>query len=196
MTGNLSDSTDNVENHSQLTWTSPLLIAGVYLPLLTFTALAIAVWQSGEGFWWDVPILKFLHATAQPGLDRFAGTLTQAGSWRGILPISIIVGLVLLYRRRWRSLSYWSITLLGSAGLNWTIKRLFHRGRPHLWDPFAPELDFAFPSGHAMLSMGLVAALVMLVWNSRWCWWTLVAGSLLVGSVGWTRLYLGVHYWR
>ncbi|MEH1832919.1 MAG: phosphatase PAP2 family protein [Nostoc sp.] len=31
-------------------------------------------------------------------------------------------------------------------------------------------------------------------WNSRWRWFVLSIGTLFVLIIGWTRLYLGVHY--
>jgi undecaprenyl-diphosphatase len=85
-------------------------------------------------------------------------------------------------------------TVLGAIIINRTAKALLHRVRPHLWDSVAPELDYAFPSGHAMSSMSLVAALVILTWGSPWGWPILIIGSLFVVGIGWTRLYLGVHF--
>jgi membrane-associated phospholipid phosphatase len=32
------------------------------------------------------------------------------------------------------------------------------------------------------------------MWNTRWRWIVLGFGSLFVVIIGWTRLYLGVHY--
>jgi undecaprenyl-diphosphatase len=85
-------------------------------------------------------------------------------------------------------------TLLGSIVINRTAKLLLHRVRPHLWESLSPEFDFAFPSGHAMSSMTLVAALVILTWGTRWRWLVLSFGGLFVLAIGWTRLYLGVHF--
>jgi undecaprenyl-diphosphatase len=69
-----------------------------------------------------------------------------------------------------------------------------HRVRPHLWISKAPELDYAFPSGHAMTSMTLVAILVILTWYHPWRWLVITIGSLYLLSIAWTRLYLGVHF--
>lgn len=121
-------------------------------------------------------------------------TLTKFGSPLAVLPIATAIGLVLLLQQRWRSLVYLLTTVLGSAIINYTAKVLLHRVRPHLWDSLSPELDYAFPSGHAMSSMALVAALVILAWGSSWWWLVLIVGSLFVLAVGWTRLYLGVHF--
>ncbi|MCA1992047.1 MAG: phosphatase PAP2 family protein [Coleofasciculus sp. S288] len=171
-----------------------LLLLGVYLPFQGFGELAEEVWENEGGFPWDVPILLAIHLTASPQLDAFAVTLTKFGVFWGVFPIAIVVGLMLLLRSQWRSLTYLVVTLLGSIVINRTAKVLLHRVRPHLWESPTPELDFGFPSGHAMSSMTLVAVLVILTWGSRWCWMILVFGSVFVVAIGWTRLYLGVHY--
>jgi undecaprenyl-diphosphatase len=171
-----------------------LLLIGVYLPLQVFGELAEEVWENEGGFPWDVPILLAIHTTAEPRLDVFASTLTKFGVFWGVFPVAAMISLVLLLRRRWRSLAYLLPTLLGSIVINRTAKVLLHRVRPHLWSSPAPELDYGFPSGHAMSSMTLVAALVILTWGSRWLWPVLIFGGLFVLAIGWTRLYLGVHY--
>ena len=176
-------------------WRSLLvLLIGVYVPLQVFGELAEEVWENEGGFPWDVPILLIIHTTTQPRLDVFATTVTKFGVFWGVFPVATVISLVLLSRQQWRSLVYLSTTLLGSIVINRTAKVVLHRVRPHLWASPAPELDYGFPSGHAMSSMTLVAALVILTWGTRWCWFVLIFGSLCVLAIGWTRLYLGVHY--
>lgn len=171
-----------------------LLLIGVFFPLQVFGELAEDVWENEGGFPWDVSILLAIHSTANPQLDIFASSLTKLGVYWGVFPVAIAIGLALLVRRRWRKLVYFLITLGGSIIINRTAKILLHRVRPHLWPSPAPEFDYGFPSGHAMASMTLVAALVILTWRSRWRWLVLTIGSLFVLAIAWTRLYLGVHY--
>ncbi|MBW4592373.1 MAG: phosphatase PAP2 family protein [Brasilonema angustatum HA4187-MV1] len=171
-----------------------VLLIGVYLPLQIFGLLAVEIWKNQGGFPWDVPILVAVHSTAQAQLDVFAVTLTQFGRIRIILPTVCVIALVLLIQKRWRSLTYLLTTEIGSGIINRTAKEFMHRVRPDLWDSLAPESSFSFPSGHSMTSMTLVAALVILTWGSVWCWLVLIAGSLFVLGIGWTRLYLGVHF--
>lgn len=171
-----------------------LLLVGVFLPLQVFGELAEDVWEHQGGFPWDVPILLAIHSTAQPQLDTVASLLTKLGVFWGVFPIAILAGFVLLLQRRWHSLGYFVTTLAGSILINRTVKVLLHRVRPHLWESPAPELDYGFPSGHAMSSMTLVAAFVVLTWGTRWRWFVLVSGGVFVLAIGWTRLYLGVHY--
>ncbi|BAY48102.1 phosphoesterase [Scytonema sp. HK-05] len=171
-----------------------LLLLGVFLPLLVFGELAEDVWENEGGFPWDVPILLAVHSTANPQLDVVVTMLTKLGVFWGVFPIATVTALVLFNRRRWRSLTYLIVTLLGSIIINRTAKVLLHRVRPHLWESPAPEFDYGFPSGHAMSSMTFVAVLVILTWGSRWRWLVLIVGTIFVLVIGWTRLYLGVHY--
>lgn len=176
-------------------WRSLLvLLIGVFLPLQVFGELAEDVWEHEGGFPWDVPILLAIHSTAQPRLDVFAAILTKFGVFWGVFPVAIAIALVLLLKRRWRSLAYLLTTLIGSIIINRTAKGLLHRVRPHLWESPSPEFDYGFPSGHAMSSMTLVAVLVILTWKTRWRIPVLLVGSLFVLAIAWTRLYLGVHY--
>jgi membrane-associated phospholipid phosphatase len=171
-----------------------LLLLGVFLPLQVFGELAEDVWENEGGFPWDVPLLLAVHSTANPQLDVVVTMLTKLGVFWGVFPIATVTALLLFNRRRWRSLTYLIVTLLGSIIINRTAKVLLHRVRPHLWESPAPEFDYGFPSGHAMSSMTFVAVLVILTWRSRWRWLVLIVGTIFVLVIGWTRLYLGVHY--
>ena len=170
-----------------------LLLLGVGLPLLVFGQLAIVVYQNG-GFTWDVAILEAIHSAKQPILDRIATTLTPFGVYRGVFPATIALSIGLFYQRKWRSLTYFLITLIGSMFLNRAAKVLFHRVRPDLWQSVVPEFDFSFPSGHAMASMSLAIALIVLTWGTRWIWITAFLSVGFAVSIAWTRLYLGVHF--
>lgn len=177
-------------------WTSLLvLLLGVYLPLLGFETLALRVGNYASGFPWDIAILLAIHKTANPYLDLFASTFTRLGVYWGVFPFAVVLGVILLRQRQWRSLAYLLITLLGSTAINLAAKGTMQRIRPHLWESLYPAASgFAFPSGHAMASMSLVAALVILTWGSRWQRWVLTVGGVFVVAIAWTRIYLGVHY--
>ncbi|MEM7771094.1 MAG: phosphatase PAP2 family protein [Cyanobacteria bacterium P01_A01_bin.37] len=170
-----------------------LLLLGVFFPLQIFGELADNVWEQ-EGFAWDKPILLNIYATASPRLDSFAIALTKLGVFWGVAPAAIVIGFILLRQRHWRSLIYFCITLAGSTFINVATKLFLGRPRPMLWESPAPELDYSFPSGHAMASMTLVAALVILLQGSRWQRPIAIVGGVFVLAIGWTRLYLGVHY--
>lgn len=176
-------------------WRSLLsLLIGVYLPLQIFALLALQIWQREGGLEWDVWLLNIIHATADHTVDQAAEALTVFGTVVGLAPFVMAIALVLLRQNRWRSLVYLLTTLLGSAIINRVAKTFWHRIRPSLWEAGYPlPHSFSFPSGHAMTSMVFVAVSIILI-ESRWRGIVLVLGGLYVLLIGWTRLYLGVHY--
>lgn len=172
------------------------VLIGVYFPLQIFGFLAIGIATNLEsGLPWDLPISMFVHRMARPELDIFASFFTQLGIYWGVAPAIVFLTLVLLWEKKWRSSLYLIITGLGAIWLNYLTKLTFHRPRPQLWELFYPlPSDFSFPSGHALSSMVLVVILVNLTWGASWYRWVLFLGGLFVVGIGWTRVYLGVHY--
>jgi membrane-associated phospholipid phosphatase len=170
-----------------------LLFLGVGLPLTAFGALARDVWTQG-GIGWDEPILRYVHRHATPGRDTAMEVVSAAGYAYGVVPMAFVVAAVLLALRQRGNALFWAVAVGGAGALNQGAKLFFHRTRPDLWLSPAPEHTYSFPSGHAMGSMALVAALAVLAWPTRWRWWALVGGSVFTLLVGFSRVYLGVHY--
>jgi undecaprenyl-diphosphatase len=167
---------------------------GIFLPFTGFILLASHVWNQGKGFVWDIPVLQGVHQTARPILDTIALAVTPLGIGWGTVPVLTILGAILVYQRNWRSLLYLLVTPVGSFLLNRTLKLYFHRERPHLWEVFSPDLSYAFPSGHTMASASCAIVLIVLAWHTRWRWVVFTLASLFVLTIGWTRIYLGMHY--
>jgi membrane-associated phospholipid phosphatase len=171
------------------------LILGVYIPLQIFAVLALKIWGLQGGLAWDVALLTVIHQSANNNLDHVAVWLTQLGSVRLVGPFVLTLLPFFIHQKRWRSLAYLAITLLGGCALNVAAKTLWRRARPNLWiENYPIPTDFSFPSGHAMTSSLLVATLVILTWKTRWSPLVIILGTVYVITIGWTRVYLGVHY--
>lgn len=159
----------------------------------TFGVLGWAVVRA-VGMPWDVQLLEFWHAHATPGLDVMAVLLTILGNTWPMVSFGLLVFMGLLVRRQGRAASVFFASVGGSMLLTQVIKPLVARSRPALWASIRPEHTFSFPSGHAMDTAALAAALVFLCWSSRRCGWVLLLAPLFSLAVGWARVYLGVHY--
>jgi undecaprenyl-diphosphatase len=86
-----------------------------------------------------------------------------------------------------------ALVLILSALINFHLKWLFHSPRPIEADPTLAMLPFrdpGFPSGAAQTS-ALLAGLLVYGWKSAWAWAIAIPYALLIGF---SRLYLGVHY--
>jgi membrane-associated phospholipid phosphatase/protein tyrosine phosphatase (PTP) superfamily phosphohydrolase (DUF442 family) len=170
-----------------------LLLLGLLLPLFCFGWLAENVWNR-DGLTCDVSILTAIHRHATPVRDVLMVWVTRAGGVKAVLALAVLTVVVLSRKAVWRHAAFLAGAVGGALLLDWFIKNAIHRIRPHLWLSPAPEFDFGFPSGHATGTMALVLALGMIAWRTRWRYTALFCGALYVGSVGFSRLYLGVHY--
>ncbi|MBS7455635.1 phosphatase PAP2 family protein [Coralloluteibacterium stylophorae] len=170
-----------------------VLFLAILVPLWGFAELAEEV-REGEAFDFDDPLLLWAQGLQTPGLDRFFVLVSLFGYAWGVVPLDVAIPLVQLALRRIRAFVFFTVSVLGSALLNMGAKAFYGRTRPSLWESIAPETTFSFPSGHAMGSMTLAAALVLLAWPTRWRWIALALGVVAVALVGFSRVYLGVHY--
>jgi membrane protein DedA with SNARE-associated domain/membrane-associated phospholipid phosphatase len=195
----------------QLRWLLRRLTPGQYLGLhLTLGLLAAAgcLWLFG-GVAEDVltgdPLVRFdralaayLHASATPPLTAFFLAVTALGSLEVIAPLGLLVAGFLGLRQRWLLLGAWLLGLTGSVVLDQLLKQLFARPRPVFEHPLVLETSYAFPSGHAMVSLvaygvlAYFAVLALRTWRARTA--VVLGTALLVLLIGFSRLYLGVHY--
>ena len=174
-------------------WRLMLVFVGLLLPLWGFAELADEI-REQDVIPFDEPILRFAHALAREGFDRFFVLMSQVGYLYGVVPFDIALVLVLALMRRFREATFAAFAFGGSAVLNMTVKHVFARERPALWASIAPETTFSFPSGHAMGSATLACVLILLAWRTRWRWPVLVVALAFTIAVGLSRIYLGVHY--
>lgn len=170
-----------------------LVLAGVVVPAVGLALLAEDVWTH-EGFAWDRPIQRWAHAHASSTLDAWMVAASRAGYGWGLVPLCALGLALLLARGRHRSAAFLGVSVLGAFALDLLGKIVFQRIRPDLWTSPAPESSYSFPSGHATFSAAVAAAVLLLAWRTRWRWVCAVAGALFALVVGYSRVYLGVHY--
>lgn len=166
---------------------------GALAPLTVFAALGEDI-ASGEPLRFDRSILEWLHAQATPALDQVMLFITNIGGEIGLTALIAVLLLGLSLLRRWRDAFFVFLAVGGSEAFNLMLKALFGRPRPSLWTSISPETSFSFPSGHATGSVALAAALLVLLWSTRWRVPALLIGALFGTLVSLSRLYLGVHY--
>ena len=102
------------------------------------------------------------------------------------------------------SLVYWcidaalglriGILMMLTSGLNGVLKLAFHTSRPYWVDSsikaYNAESSFGMPSGHSQNSASLWGLVAVKIQRK----WVVVAVSLTIFLIGFSRLYLGVHF--
>lgn len=174
-------------------WRLLLVFLGILLPLWGFAELAAEI-HAREALAFDEQILLGAQSIASMQLDRLFLLVSAAGYGFGAIPAAVVLVIALALNRRVHETVFAFFALGGSLLLNTLTKQLFARDRPSLWESIAPHYTYSFPSGHAMASATLGMVVVLLTWHTRWRWPVVVVALPFVLLVGYSRVYLGVHY--
>lgn len=151
----------------------------------------------------DRSILSLIQRIRTPEGTRVMVALTAMGDGVPLAAATVFWVIATLARRDRPSAALMVFAAGGAAALNLLLKPLFGRSRPP--NPLAtipgdgvPALGYAFPSGHAMLSLCIYgfAAYLALQGGPRSPARLTIATAhvLLILGIGFSRLYLGVHW--
>lgn len=177
---------------------SVVRLAGIAVAALSmwgFATIAEEVLQK-ETYAFDTSILLSLRKLHAPLLDRIMLGFTFLGEPNLLLAICVSLGIVLLARHHKSEAATIAIAGIGAVGLNILLKQLFARARPQLWEHAVNVRFYSFPSGHAMVSMVMYGVfgyfLAARFPKQKWLIYSLTI--VLIAVIGFSRLYLGVHW--
>lgn len=144
----------------------------------------------------DENILKYLNSHQNPAVFSFMKSVSFIGSSKFLVPALSIATIILLVIKKYKESLYIIMASLGSLGLNSLIKNLIRRTRPVEYF-LVEETSYSFPSGHAMIAASLSFTIAFLITrkkegNAKLFSYTLA--SIYTLLMGFSRLYLGVHY--
>ena len=136
-------------------------------------------WADG---WWSSSVL-----------DHVLPWLTYLGSHFAVI-LFIILSWIIIKQRK--VLRYLILLYAIQSAVIYSLKFLTQRQRPFLFLEMTSKLskgpgeilDPSFPSAHAAFS--LMMAILLSTWFPRYR----VIFFIIAGFIGWTRIYLGVHY--
>lgn len=145
----------------------------------------------------DIAVLEWLHTFTDPQLTELTIGITNLASLQFIVILTILLLIIFVIRGRFVNAVTLAILTAGSGGLIVLFKFAFHRPRPHIFTPLIVEKSFGFPSGHSMIAISFYGLLAYLLVRQRLKGLNiLVAATLiiLIGLIGLSRVYLGVHW--
>ncbi|MCW5852305.1 MAG: phosphatase PAP2 family protein [Anaerolineae bacterium] len=156
--------------------------------------MAEDVWGS-EVLTFDQHLLWLVRTVASDPLTLCMTVITALGDWTILVALAIAVGAWCWQNGTKGRILILGTTVLGAFGLNQVLQIFFYRFRPVDVD-YVAQLPI-LPSGHALLSLCVygIAAFFLLERRStgqRWLGAALVA--LVVLLIGFSRVYLGLHY--
>jgi membrane-associated phospholipid phosphatase len=189
--------------HSQKAYLS--LILGIVLGFIVGIVLAVLFYELFDALrdkelgYFDSLVSSFVHELRSPVLTDMMLFITDLGDRTGFMVVGFL--LLIFFYFRYRSLIFpmqTGLVLIVAGGLNRWLKSLIERQRPEA-NSLLEETSLSFPSGHAMGSIAFYGFLIYLTWrltpNSPLLRWMLsFLLLLLILLIGFSRVYLGVHY--
>lgn len=147
---------------------------------------------------WDYQVSVWIHDLRNPIATKFMLAITELGNVYGYLALILLITWYSHYKERgWRITIQIVVVLVSTALLNLLLKFLINRERPQGVEMFEAG-GLSFPSGHAMGSLAFYGFIIFLVWvhfqSNRLRWIMTSVLLCLILLIGFTRVYLGVHF--
>ncbi|MHB1769545.1 MAG: LssY C-terminal domain-containing protein [Minisyncoccota bacterium] len=172
-----------------------LITLGFLYVFFAFLGVVFAVTTAGSVAAADIRVENLLEYFRSPAVTKIFLWITVLGIWQTVVFIALIASAIFwLWQRKNYILYLW--LALGVDGLfSFLAKIAVHRPRPE--NAVYLEHSYSFPSGHAMVSVVLYGFLAYTLLRFQgWRRKVNVFFSCLVVilAIGFSRLYLGVHY--
>lgn len=145
----------------------------------------------------DERVFKLLSSHVSEKNNEIVLFFTFLGSHEFLIPANLVlIAYYLIRKHKWYSIKVPAIAI-SSLLLMFILKHLFNRPRPGI--PLLYEAKgLSFPSGHALMSVtfyGLLIYIVFKTFQNKGAKWTLIFLLIaLILIIGFTRIYLRVHY--
>lgn len=144
----------------------------------------------------DDHVLERLELTRTPGQTAFWRTVSDANNYVNVgIPATLLVaGIIKNDTDMKQNALYIATNAVSTELLNLLIKKLVKRPRPFVTNmqlhPVYMPTSYSFPSGHTSSAFSSGVSL-----SRAYPRWYIVVPSLMWASaVGYSRMYLGVHY--
>ena len=137
------------------------------------------------------------YVSSHPGLVKVLQSVAGLGGRTTLIALTVLAIIILLIRRRTRLALYLVAAGAGALLLDPSLKTLVGRLRPVVHLPVASAPGNSFPSGHALGSIVVYGALLLVFLPAvapRWRKFLIALAALIVLAIGFTRVALGVHY--
>ncbi len=164
---------------------------------IIFLELGSQVKGSSGGIYFDKRIISYVNGMVTPRMKELMIFISFLGSAKFYIPIYIII-LFYLFKNKYYINSIALISgVLGSAIINFLVKGNYTRIRPEEYFQIQ-EVGFSFPSGHSMVAISSYFILTYLLFRDKpWDIKKVIAWiftGCLVLLIGFSRIYLGVHW--
>lgn len=143
----------------------------------------------------DLDVLQKMELQRTEGATKVLKSISDANNYvNAAVPVTLFVAGMIDGDKSMRQNAFYIFSSTTSTALlNFALKKIIKRPRPFLvhasLTPVYKPSEYSFPSGHTSASFSTAVAL-----SSVYPKWYVIGPSLLwAGTVGYSRMYLGVH---
>ena len=149
-------------------------------------------------FVYDLQITNFLYSIRDPLFTKLLLLVTKLGGIYAVIVVTIAITGFLFLKKNYVYVWAFLVALFSGGILMALIKIIIKRPRPELPFPVYQEFSFSFPSGHATASIILYGFIAYFIWqnssSNKIRLVSAVSALLVILLIGFSRTYLGVHY--
>lgn len=152
---------------------------------------------SEEILLFDHDLSRMIYSYRTPFMTQIALGITFLGGSIWLTIASVALMLFLILKKYYRAALIFIFTFSTGVLLNLLLKHIIARARPEI-EPLLEEIFYSYPSGHSMNAFIFYALVAYLTYhisrNLPVSLGVVFVSSILILSIGISRIYLGVHY--
>ncbi|MEI7579543.1 MAG: phosphatase PAP2 family protein [bacterium] len=174
-------------------------LIGLFLVcLLVFIKITEEVWSKESVIGYDQRFSNWIFSFRNANLNTFFKLVTDLADVKTIFALLGIVLLIsIIYRKRIFPILM-GTTVVVNFMIVEVVKLIIARPRPLVINALVLEDSFSFPSGHALIAITFYGMLILYLClklkSSFLKVITFLTGILLILAIGFSRIYLGVHW--
>ena len=184
-------------------WTGVALVSSEMLgTMVLFTGVVAGFFLLTRKRWrrykqWDMAVFDQVQHLVTERNNKRMLFITYLGKHQFLVPanLAVLTWYLFIQKRTWFSIRVVAIAL-SSLGLMLLFKKIFQRKRP-INPLLMPVKGMSFPSGHALMSVAFYGLVIYIVVNTvdKSVQPVIIAPlAALIGLIGFSRVYLRVHY--
>ena len=140
----------------------------------------------------DNLVMGFMQSIQSPGLIKFSEIISLVFDPFVIILASLIISIFLYFKKPRQEGIFFVFVILITGVLVKVVKAIFQRARPLI--ALVQESGFSFPSGHMTMSIVFLVLIAYLFVSKKNRFGAMLVAVGLTLLIGFTRIYLQVHW--